>query len=340
MRQALLLVIVCLLGACRAPEPVELELNGGAIGTTWTVKVVTDQPGVLTTARIERLLEDRFDLIVRLMSNYQEDSELSRFNTLRQTEAFPVSPETAEVIGHALDIGAISGGAFDVTVGPLVEAWGFGPVAEPVEAPSDDVIASLLEATGHGHLRFDAAAPSLAKDIGELEIDLSAVAKGYAVDLVAEALVAAGFDRFMVEVGGEIRVGGTTPHNEPWRIAVERSQEMGRAFDTVVALTDGSLATSDDSRNYREINGHRVSHIIDPRTGRPIAHGAASVSVIDRLCVRADGLSTALLVLGPENGFALAESQGIPALFLIRDGGGGFIKKATAEFEAFVTNDR
>jgi thiamine biosynthesis lipoprotein len=340
MRRISLPLVLCLVSACQAPEPVPLELRGGAIGTTWSITVVTDRPGRLTESRIERLVNDRFDLIVGLMSNYQDDSELSRFNTSRSTAPVAIAAETADVIAHAMEIGELSNGAFDITVGPLVAAWGFGPVTEPVVVPTNKEIARLLNATGHGHLVFDLHQPSLAKTVPELELDFSAVAKGYAIDLVAEALSAQGFDRFLVEVGGEIRVRGTNPDNRRWRLAVERPQEMGRAFHTTVELSSGSLATSGDYRNYREVNGNRVSHIIDPRTGRPISHGLASVSVIDELCVRADGLSTALLVLGPDDGYALAERQGIPALFLIRDGNGGFTRKATAEFEKFVVSDR
>jgi thiamine biosynthesis lipoprotein len=319
---------------------VPLELRGGAIGTTWSITVVTDRPGVMTTSKIERLVNDQFDLIVRLMSNYQDDSELSRFNAIRTTETFPIAPETAEVISHSMAISDLSGGAFDVTVGPLVGAWGFGPITEPVVAPTDEVISRLLEATGHEHLVFDPRQPSLAKKVPELELDFSAVAKGYAIDLVAEALTGHGYDRFMVEVGGEIRVQGLNSEDGPWRLAVERPLEMGRLLQTTVAIEDGSLATSGDYRNYREIDGDRISHIIDPRTGRPIAHGLASVSVIDPLCVRADGLATALLVLGPDEGFALAETHRIPAMFLMRDDNGGFTSKATDEFDAFVTSDR
>jgi thiamine biosynthesis lipoprotein len=340
MRRISLLLVVCLVSACRAPEPVALELRGGAIGTTWSITVMTDRPGRLTESRIEGLVNDRFELIVRLMSNYQDDSELSRFNASRSTVPVAIAAETADVIAHALEIGELSNGAFDITVGPLVAAWGFGPVTELVVPPTNKEIARLLESTGHGHLVFDPDQPTLAKTVPEIELDLSAVAKGYAIDMVAEALSAQGYDRFLVEVGGEIRVRGTSPDNRPWRLAVERPQEMGRVLRTTVALSSGSLATSGDSRNYREVNGNRVSHIIDPRTGWPISHGAASVSVIDELCVRADGLATALLVLGPDDGYALAESRGIPALFLIRDGNGGFSRRATAEFETFVTSDR
>jgi len=326
-----------LASGCRSPEPVAVELRGVAIGTTWSVTVITDRPGRGTESKIERLVNRQFDLVVRLMSNYQDESELSRFNALREPAVFPIAPETAEVLTHAINIGELSGGAFDVTVGPLVEAWGFGPVTEPVVSPDEGVIAELLEATGHEHLRFDPETPSLAKDIPQLELDLSAVAKGYAIDLVSEALIEHGYDRYLVELGGEIRVKGGGLEGRPWRLAVERPQELGQAFHTMVALTDGSLATSGDYRNYREINGNRVSHIVDPRTGRPISHGLASVSVVDALCVRADGLSTALLVLGPDDGFALAEALEIPAMFLVRDSNGGFTKMTTAQFDGFIT---
>ncbi len=265
-----------------------------------------------------------------------EYSELSQFNAFRGTTPFPISAEIGEVIAHAMEIGELTDGALDVTVGPLVEAWGFGPVNEMVKPPSPAEIEGLLGATGHRHLQLDTQGPTLSKLNPDLRIDLSAVAKGYAIDRVASALSASDYDRFMVEVGGEIRVRGSNPDGEPWRLAVERPQEVGRALHTVVALSEGSLATSGDYRHYREVNGNRISHIIDPRSGRPISHGLASVSVIDELCVRADGLSTALLVLGPEQGFALALELDLPALFLVRDQLGDLRKMATPEFDELM----
>jgi len=310
------------------------------MGTTWTVTVVTDHLPVITPSELRGIVDDRLGLVDRLMSTYRDDSELSRFNALRESTPFAIAAETASVVGLAVEIGELSDRAFDMTVGPLVEAWGFGPVTATVTAPSEAIIAELLEATGHQHLVFDPSAPSLAKRVVALELDLSAVAKGYAVDLVAEALVGEGYERYLVEVGGEVRVHGANPADQPWRLAVERPQEVGRSLHTVVAFGEGSLATSGDYRNYRDLEGVRVSHIIDPRSGRPITHGLASVSVVDPSCARADGLATALLVLGPVDGFALASALDLPALFLERDGDGGFTERATPRFDTLTVTGK
>jgi len=326
------IVPITILGvaACGAPAYHTIDLHGTTMGTTWSVTVVAgrrvDEPA------LRNLVEDRLDLVDRLMSHYRLDSEVSGFNAFDSTASFPISIETADVVRHALEIGGLSGGALDITVGPLVDAWGFGPGDDAPSPPPDDQIDHLLESSGFEHLVIGAAASTLSKDVVDLRIDLSSVAKGYAVDLVADVLTGAGFGRHMVEVGGEIRVSGQNPDGRPWQLAIERPQTDGRAIHRVIALSGGGLATSGGYRNYRELDGHRVSHIIDPRTGRPITHNLASVSVIDTLCVRADGFATALMVLGPDEGYALAEDLGIAALLLIRKEDGSFEERTTSAF--------
>jgi len=336
VKKSVLLIAILVVGSCAPGGPVVLDLHGTTMGTTWSVTVVGDRQ--VDEALVRPLVEDRLDLVDRLMSHYRQDSEVSGFNVFDSTTAFPVSRETVDVVRHALEIGELSGGALDITVGPLVDAWGFGPGDDAPSPPPDDLIDHLLEYTGFEHLAIGAAASTLSKDVVDLRIDLSSVAKGYAVDLVAEALTGAGLDRHMVEVGGELRFSGTNPDGGPWRLAIETPQIEGRALHRVVALTDGGLATSGDYRNYRELDGQRVSHIVDPRTGRPVSHTLASVSVIDALCVRADGFATALMVLGPDEGYALAEKLGVAALFLIRQDDGIFEERMTATFKNLSPN--
>jgi thiamine biosynthesis lipoprotein len=283
-------------------------------------------------------IQATLDLVESKMSHYQPGSELSRFNRSRATEPFPVSSETFEVVQHAFRLSEVTGGALDVTVGPLVNAWGFGPV-EPQSLPPDaGLLARLRDHMGYTKLELDQAASTIRKRDPELECDLSAVAKGYGVDRVAAALGAEGLMRFMVEVGGEIVATGLNQQGGPWRIAIERPA-MDGGVQRVVPLSGHAMATSGDYRNVREVDGRLFSHTIDPRTGRPVEHQLASVSVIAELCVVADGLATALGVLGPDEGYALAVEQGWAALFLIRDDTGAISERATPAFETLAGAD-
>jgi thiamine biosynthesis lipoprotein len=266
-----------------------------------------------------------------LMTTYR-DSEVTRFNAWRDTAPFAVSTPTAEVARLALRLAAQTGGALDVTVAPLVSALGFGPAA-PGPLPADETLARLLAATGWEHLAVDPA-DRLVKARPDLEIDLSAVAKGYAVDRAGEALEALGLGDYMVEVGGEVRARGRNPSGEPWRIGIERPDAVQRVVQRVLPLRDLALATSGDYRNYREVDGRRVSHIVDPRSGRSIGHRVASATVVHPDCATADGLATAMMVLG-EEGMALADRNGWAVLLLVREGD-GFREVASAAFRRLV----
>ncbi len=306
------------------------------MGTTYTIKVVTKGPQAESSLKqedVRRLIEERLTEVNDKMSTYLPSSELSRFNSSRSTEPFPVSAETLQVFEEAQRISAATGGAFDVTVGSLVNLWGFGPKAKPAAIPSSSEIEGLRAKIGWGKIEVDAVRSTIRKSESEIYCDLSAIAKGYAVDRVAESLTALGVGDYMVEVGGEVRTRGRNAEGEPWRIAIERPDMTQRAFQEVVPLSGMAMATSGDYRNFYERDGVRFSHTIDPRTGRPIQHRLASVSVIDPACIRADGYATALMVLGEDEGFELAKEQGLAALFLVRSGE-EFEEKATPAFEA------
>ena len=326
------------LAACAPTEiaPALHIFDGATMGTSYAVRVVTadrwDQP---RRVRIGDRIQAALDDIESKMSNYRPASELSRFNQARATAPFRVSSETFDVVRHAVELSELTGGALDVTVGPLVNAWGFGP-AEPDRLPPDPArLVGLLDHMGYTKLELNPAASTLRKTDPELECDLSAVAKGYGVDQVAAVLREEGLTRFMVEVGGEIVAVGLNQQGGPWRIAIERPIMEG-GVQRVVPLRGHAMATSGDYRNVREIDGQWFSHTIDPRTGRPVAHRLASVSVIADLCVVADGLATALEVLGPEDGYALAVERGWAALFLVRDDTGGISERTTPAFEALL----
>ena len=330
-----LLLAAC---ACAPVEPGATlhELAGATMGTTWAVRVVTVGPWPRAERdRVGAAVQAALDDVESKMSHYEPSSELSRFNRARTTRPFPVSADTFEVFRRARGLSEATAGALDVTVAPLVNAWGFGPV-EPERFPPDPGrLARLRGHVGYAGIELDAAASTLRKTDPAIEADLSAVAKGYGVDRAADALRGAGLGRYLVEVGGEIAAAGTNHLDRPWRIGIE-SPAAGGGIQRVVPLRDLAMATSGDYRNRREVDGGWVSHTIDPRTGRPVEHRLASVSVIADTCLAADGLATALEVLGPDDGYALAVERGWAALFLSRGEDGAIAERATPAFSALV----
>ena len=341
--KALLLIVAALvvwgaLWACAPTEtaPVLHIFDGASMGTTYAVRVVTadnwDQP---RHDRINDLIQAALDDVESKMSHYRSSSELSRFNRTRATTPFRVSAETFDVVRHAYQLSEWTGGALDVTVGPVVSAWGFGPIEPETLPPDAALLAGLRDHVGYTKLELDPGASTLRKIDPELECDLSAVAKGYGVDRVAAVLREEGLTRFMVEVGGEIVAVGLNQQGTPWQIAIERPVLEG-GVQRVVPLSGHAMATSGDYRNVREVDGRLLSHTIDPRTGWPVVHQLASVSVVAELCVLADGLATGLQVLGPDHGYALAVERGWAALFLVRDDTGAITERATPAFEALL----
>ena len=308
------------------------------MGTTYVVKVVAalDES---ERAEVARRIAAELDRIDGLMSHYRDDSELSRFNRHDSTEPFHVSAETYAVFEEAERVSRTTSGAFDVTVAPLVDAWGFGP-APTGELPDDGEIAALLRRVGYERIELDPERRTLRKRLPSLTADLSAVAKGYAADRVAVTLGSLGHENFMVEIGGEVVASGTSGRGVAWRIAIEKPVPGSRAVQRIIPLRDLALATSGDYRNYREVEGVRVAHTIDARSGRPLDHRLASVTVIAQTCVRADALATGLLVLGPEIAFGLATEREIAVLLVVADGRGGFEERWTPRFKALQDGPR
>ena len=319
-------VAVLCLTACAAEEA---EFGGATMGTTWSVKVV-DSP--VPPERLRASLAATLEQVNTLMSTYDPDSELMRFNAAPMRTPFVISTQTGEVIRLAQTIARATEGAFDVTVGPLVNLWGFGPRQQPVEVPTPDAIADARARVGFGRLHLRDG--TLLKD-APLFVDLSAIAKGHAVDELASVLAEAGVGRFLVEVGGELRAAGLNASGRPWRVAIEAPKADTREIYRVVELRGMGLATSGDYRNYFETDVRRYSHMIDPRTGAPIAHRVASVSVLHTSVAEADGWATALNVLGLEDGMMIATREGLRAMFIIRDGD-AFAAHASPAFEAYV----
>jgi len=312
-------VLLSLLASCgNASKPLH-ELAGSTMGTTFSVKVVA-LPAEFDPEALQIEIEHVLGAVNRSMSTYLPDSELSKFNASRDTAWFRVSDELCDVVEGAQSINELTGGAFDITVGLLVNLWGFGPDGAVSVPPEEHRIRELMRATGHDKLHTDCALPALKKDIPELHVDLSAYAKGYAVDRLAHLLDAHNQTNYLVEIGGELRARGMNAKGKPWAIAIETPARSGRSVRKIIGLDNAALATSGDYRNYFEYENQYFSHTIDPRTGRPVSHNAASVTVLADTAAFADAIATGLLVLGPTDGFEIAERQKIAAYFLLRVG--------------------
>ncbi len=310
-----------------------VTILGQTMGTTFQVKIV--RSAVMPDVDVlEREIHARLAEVNRQMSTYQRDSEISQFNRSRSTDWVGISSDFAYVLSVAQEISVWSDGAFDMTVGPLVNLWGFGPDAIPERVPSPDAIEASKARVGYKKVGVDRSASAIKKEIPEVYCDLSAVAKGFGVDRVASYLDSLGIHHYFIEIGGELRTRGRNHRRERWRVGIASPAEQGK-LQKVLALNNMSMATSGDYHNYFERDGVRYSHTIDPRIGQPITHGLASVSVVHKSCVYADGLATAINVMGPEKGFAFAKARGL-AVFMIARQGDGFVEKMTSDFEELI----
>lgn len=330
MRAVLGVTLAVILAACGGRGSDGELLRGATMGTSWSARVIGLPPDQAT-----ELVQEQLDLVEGWMSTWDKTTELSRFNASRPhiPEWFAVSAATAEVVERALHWFQESGGAFDVTIGPLVERWGFGPEGRRPTPPSDEELSALQKIIGAEHLECTTDPPALRKLLPALQVDLSAIAKGYAVDRAAQALRQAGAQAAMVEVGGEVHCFGVKQDGQPWSIGIEAPDPTARRVDRVIPLENVALASSGDYRNAVEVDGRRLSHIFDPRAGRPLPHALASVSVLANSCLDADAMATLIMVLGPDDGFQWATERGVAARFLVHDEAGGWTVHATAAFE-------
>ncbi|MAG30209.1 MAG: hypothetical protein CL908_04845 [Deltaproteobacteria bacterium] len=311
--------------------PDVLIVQGDSMGTTYELRIAGPRLDERLRHRIEVETERRLDEIDRWMSNWNPDSEVSRFNAHHGTDGFPVSQQTAELVAFAVELGKWSGGAFDVTIGPLVALWGFGEGARVGAPPSGAEIDERLAHVGARLLRIGRGSPSsggfLRKNDPEVEIDLSAIAKGFGVDHVARGLRGLGRQDFLVEIGGEVHAAGERPGGGAWRVGIEKPLDEGRAIQAIVELRDQAMATSGDYRVFYREGGQRISHTIDPRTGRPVDGGPASATVIAASATEADAWATTLMVLGEEEGLPLATQWGVAAMLLVRDDDGVIVER-------------
>jgi thiamine biosynthesis lipoprotein len=311
------LVYSALLSACGG-GPQDLRLEGRTMGTSWHITVPGGAPDEVA---LQAAIDAELEAINDSMSTWLEDSEISRFNRLPAGEGMAVSRRFAEVLEAALAIGAASAGAYDVTVAPLVDLWGFGADGPRDGIPDPADLAETRARVGQEKLDWDPDSRRLAKRAA-LAVNFSSIAKGYAVDRVAAILEAGGFADYLVEIGGEMRVAGLSPRGDPWRVAVERPEAGTRAVARGIELSDRAIATSGDYRNFFTVDGERYSHLIDPRNGAPVTHDVVSVTVVDESCMVADGWATALAVLGREAALEVAAEAGLAVYLLAREGEG------------------
>lgn len=312
-----------LLSACGGRT--EYLLEGRTMGTTYHIKVVADRSTDMgdVKAKVDRLLVQ----INRSMSTYQPDSEISRFNAFREKgKPFEVSGDFLRVMLSAREIFRLTEGAMDSTVNPLVNLWGFGKKGAVTQEPSSQAVADALRLVGFDQIDV-VETGYLVKKQPDVTVDLAAIAKGYGVDQVAVLLHGLGFRDYLVEIGGEVYAAGRRADNKTWRVGINqpRPEAAADAVYEVVPLQNRAMATSGDYRNFERIGQTTFSHIIDPRTGYPVQNGVVSASVIADNCTLADGLATALMVMGPEKGIALLDRlREVEGMIITRQADGTF----------------
>lgn len=319
--------------------PVVHELSGPTMGTTWTAKVVAPAGATALIAAARDSIVARLDRVNLAMSTWDPESEISRFNRARSVEPFPVSAEFVDVIRRGELVSVATGGAFDVTVAPLVALWGFGADGTPGIPADPTELPAVLEHVGYTKVEITDDGRSLRKIDPEVSIDLSAIAKGYGVDRAAEALSAMGLAAYAIEVGGEVRARGRKPDNSPWLVGIEAPDPAVRTILRSIPLVDAAVATSGDYRNFYESGGKRYAHIVDPRTGAPIPWQGFSVTVIHPSAAMADAWATGFSVLGPEEGIALADREGLAVLFVLPDAAGGYRELSSEAWNSDVDDE-
>ena len=314
----LLCIGLFLFSSCDRESQQLVEMTGAALGTTYSIKFSAHSSQKSTEA-LHTGIKSVIEQVDRSMSVHRQESEISRFNRSTELKWFEVSEPLFDVITQSQQISEASNGAFDITIGRLIELWGFG-VSEAMQGmPSPADIQSALHASGYEHLELSPDKKAIRKTRSDLILNLSAIAKGYAVDRVSVFLETQGISSYLVEIGGEIRTKGSKAGQNPWLVAIERPEISKRSIYKIVELSDLSMATSGDYRNFYEINGKRYSHTIDPSTGRPVENRVASVTVIHPSCMVSDALATTLAVKGYEQGKRFADEQGYAVLWILRN---------------------
>lgn len=329
----LLAAFATMMTGCSQP-PEAQTIQGYAMGSAWSVRfAMPSDTGALDGLRAD--IEDALDTVDRQMSTYRDDSDLTRFNQLEAGEAIVVPAEFAAVLETSMHLAELSDGRFDPTIGPLVNLWGFGPDGRRTEPPTEAELEQARTRVGWQRLDFDPQTRELTQP-GGAYLDFSAIAKGYAADLVAGRLDARGIDNYIVDLSGDMVVRGTRPDGKPWRIAIERPDPATREIFTIIEIGDQAIATSGSYRNFFEYGEQQFSHTIDPHSGRPIPQELVSVTVVHDNGMMADGLATAITALGADAGYEFARENGLAALLLIRDDDDSVIERMTDDFANFL----
>jgi len=303
------------LAACN-PRAQVMEFLGLSMGTSYKV-VAIDRDRSLERHPIEAAISSALTDVNASMSNWDSASEISRFNAQSGDSAVNFSPDLAEVMSAAADVNAISAGRFDTTIGPLIELWGFGANGEK-SVPTDALLQQAMARSGHENT-LQIGSGSAQKKRPDAQVYLAGIGKGFGADKVGRALESFGITDYLVEIGGDLYASGRNPDGLPWQIGIETPNPTNRGILNVVGVSNMGMASSGDYRNYFEVNGQRFSHLIDPTTGRPVDHTTASATVLAENAMLADAWSTAMLILGREQGMAFADQQGIAVQFVERD---------------------
>lgn len=311
------------------------SLEGQAIGTTYSI-IYLDGETPLAPTRLEKEFNALINSANESMSTYHRNSEISKFNRMQSTEPMNASETLRKVVLEGVRLHEMTDGALDITLKPLSGIWGFGPDKKPHTIPSNSAIAAVKAKTGVDKIQLTDS--TIAKTIPELELDLNTIGKGFLVDQTAELLESHGIKNYLVEIGGEGRIKGHNGRGKPWRLGV--IDPAGGKPRSQVAVYPGNigLATSGDYYQYFEEDGKRYSHILNPQTGKPIDHKLASVTVFHPSSMTADGLATAILVMGADKGLALAEKHNIPIYLIIRDGD-KFVSKMSSAFKPHMSEN-
>ena len=309
------------------------------MGTFWRVSVVG-----IDNARADQLrqkVQQQLDADDQLLSTWKNDSALMRFNHSSSLTPWPVNDAMADIVTESLRIGYKTQGAMDITVGPLVNLWGFGPDKQPVKTPTQAQIDAANARTGLAFLSVinRSGRQYLQKSIPDLFVDLSTVGEGYAADHLARLMTEEGISRYLVSVGGALVSRGMNADGQPWRVAIQKPTDRENAVQAIVDINGHGISTSGSYRNYYELDGQRISHVIDPQTGRPITHKLVSVTVIASTALEADGWDTGLMVLGPQKAQQVVREQGL-AVYMIMKEGDGFTTWMSPQFEAFLVSGK
>ncbi|WP_052037672.1 FAD:protein FMN transferase [Pseudomonas sp. GM55] len=325
--RSIFFVLFGMLAACGNGDSLE-ALGGPTMGSTWSIKYVR-HAGLPAPAVVQVEVEKILAEVDRQMSTYRSDSDIERFNALPANRCQVMPAPILELVRVGEQLSVQSDGSYDLTVEPLLNLWGFGPQAREEKVPTAEALAEVRKRVGHQHLRIDG--DQLCKDAA-VEVDFNSIAAGYAVDRIAARLEAMGIHDYLAEATGELKASGRKADGSPWRVALEEPRDDRQVAERVMLVDGYGLSTSGDYRNYFEQGGRRFSHTFDARTGAPVSHGLASVTVIHPSALMADGLSTLLLILGPERGWDYAEKHDIGAFFVIR-ADTGFVTRSSHAFE-------